>query len=154
MDLTAQAFEVLIMDLTAQIGQATKDRDEKAEAKASNLQSKADAEMDVDDTTATKNDDTKYLEDTTALCAEKAEAFASRQQLRTEEIATIEKAIEIISSGSVSGAADKHLPALVQKTSFAQLRSDARSPNQQRVAVYLQEQAKKTSSRILSAVAE
>merc|ERR1719486_141455 len=97
-----QAFEVLIMDLNAQIGEATKDRDEKAEAKASNLEAKA-------------------------------QAFASRQQLRTEEIAAIEKAIEIISSGAVSGAADKHLPAFLQKSSFAQLRSQGRSPSQAQV---------------------
>merc|ERR1719238_425195 len=101
------------MDLNAQIAQATKQRDEKAEAKASNLQAKAQAESDVDDTTATRDDDTKYLEDLTATCAEKAEAFASRQKLR----------------------------------------SDAQSPNQRRVAIYLQEQAKKTDSRILSALA-
>merc|ERR1719502_2120541 len=99
-----------------------------------------------------KKADSAYLADLTATCSEKAEAFASRQKLRAEEIEAIEKAIEIISSGAVSGAADKHLPALLQKSSFAQLRSDARSPNQQRVAVYLQEQAKKTESRILSAL--
>eukprot|EP00747_Dinoflagellata_sp_TGD_P159088 gnl/TRDRNA2_/TRDRNA2_177868_c20_seq12.p1 gnl/TRDRNA2_/TRDRNA2_177868_c20~~gnl/TRDRNA2_/TRDRNA2_177868_c20_seq12.p1 ORF type:complete len:621 (+),score=252.12 gnl/TRDRNA2_/TRDRNA2_177868_c20_seq12:3-1865(+) len=148
-----QAFEVLIMDMNAQIGQATKQRDEKAEAKASNLQAKAQAESDVDDTTATRDDDTKYLEDVTATCAEKAEAFASRQKLRAEEIEAIEKAIEIVSSGAVSGAADKHLPAMIQGSSFAQLRSDTRAPAQQRVVTYLQEQAEALHSRVLSAVA-
>merc|ERR1719502_2046939 len=100
-----------------------------------------------------KKADSAYLADLTATCSEKAAAFESRQQLRAEEIEAIEKAIEIISSGAVSGAADKHLPALLEKSSFAQLRSDARSPNQKRVAIYRQEQAKKTSSRILSALA-
>merc|ERR1719247_903217 len=128
-----QAFEMLAMDLNAQIEQVTRDNDEKTAAKASDLQSKATAEGDLADTTATRNDDTKYLEDLTATCAEKASAYAERQQLRTEEIAAIEKAIEIISSGAVSGAADKHLPALLQKSSFAQLRSDAKSPSQARV---------------------
>merc|ERR1719487_1110927 len=141
------------MDLNAQITQDTRDRDEKAEAKASNLQSKADAEGDLQDTTDTRNADTKYLKDLTATCQEKAAAFESRQQLRAEEIEAIEKAIEIISSGSVSGAADKHLPALVQKSSFAQLRSDGRSPTQKRVEGFLQQQAQKAGSRLLAALA-
>merc|ERR1719235_1908046 len=131
-----QAFEMLVMDLQAQIDQATSDKDEKSEAKAAKLQAKATAEGDVEDTTATRDADAKYLADLTATCEEKASAFASRQQLRAEEIVAIEKAIEIISSSSVSGAADKHLPALVQ-TSLAQLRSDSHSPSQARVAAYL-----------------
>merc|ERR1719428_173277 len=117
------------------------------------MQSKASAEGDLEDTTSDRDADVKYLKDLMAECSQKAAAFEKKQQLRAEEIEAIEKAVEIISSGSVSGAADKHLPALIQKSSFAQLRSDSRSPNQQRVAVYLQEQAKKTSSRILSALA-
>merc|ERR1719453_2715313 len=115
---------MLVMDLQAQVDQNTRDKDEKSEAKADKLQAKATAEGDLDDTTTTRDADAKYLEDLTATCEQKAAAFESRQQLRAEEIVAIEKAVEIISSGSVSGAADKHLPALAQ-TSLAQLRSDA-----------------------------
>jgi len=65
----------------------------------------------------------------------------------------IEKAIEIMSSGSVSGAADKHLPGFVQ-TSLMQLRSDgSRSPTQDRVARYLREKAKALNSRVLLSLA-
>jgi len=64
----------------------------------------------------------------------------------------IEKAIEIISSGAVAGAAEKHLPQLVQ-TSFAQLRHEGRSPMQARVASYLRIQGSQLNSRILSALA-
>merc|ERR1719498_632506 len=39
------------------------------------------------------------------------------------------------------------------QTSFAQLRSDSRNPAQARVAAYLQEQATKVGSRVLSALA-
>merc|ERR1719181_1671074 len=126
------------MDLNGQIEQNTADKDEKTESKAENLQSKATAEGDLQDTTATRDDDTKYLEDLTATCAQKASDFAERQQLRAEEIVAIEKAIEIISSGAVAGAAGKHLPSLLQQSSFAQLRSDTRSPSQVQVAAFLQ----------------
>merc|ERR1719329_1513306 len=146
------AYDMLMQDLNAQIDQATKDRDAKAESKADTLQSKADAQGDLQDTTTTRAEDEKYLADLTATCEQKASDFESRQQLRAEEIEAIEKAIEIVSSGAVAGNADKHLPGLVQ-TSFAQLRADAASMNQQRVASYLRKQADSLGCRVLSALA-
>lgn len=127
------AYDMLMQDLKAQIDQATKDRDAKAEMKAKRLQQKADAQGDLKDTTTTRDADSKYLADLTATCEEKASAFESRQQLRADEIVAVEKAIEIISSGAVSGNADKHLPGLMQTSSFAQLRSDLATQAQARV---------------------
>merc|ERR1712061_30215 len=95
------AYDMLMQDLTAQIEQATQDREEKAELKAKTLQAKADAEADLEDTTTTRDADQKYLDDLTATCEQKATDFESRQQLRAEEIEAISKAIEIISSSSV-----------------------------------------------------
>merc|ERR1712039_27587 len=112
---TKHAFTMLMQDLTAQIAQATQDRDEKAATKAKKLEAKAKAEGDLADTTATRDADQKYLDDLTATCEVKATDFESRQQLRTEELEAIAKAIEIISSNAVSGNADKYLPTLVQK---------------------------------------
>jgi len=149
------AYDMLMQDLKVQIGQATADRDSKAESKAKKLQAKADASGDLTDTTATKNADSKYLADLTATCEQKASDFESRQQLRADEIVAIEKAIEIISSGAVAGNADKHLPAMVQKaTALAQLRAGSVSKAQNRVAEYLKSQATKLNSRVLSAVAD
>jgi len=147
------AYDMLMQDLKAQIAQATQDRDEKAETKAKTLQHKADAEGDLKDTTTTRDADAKYLADLTATCEQKASDFESRQQLRADEIVAIEKAIEIISSGAVSGNADKHLPGLLQTSSFAQLRSDLSTQAQARVAVYLQSRAKQLNSRVLATVA-
>jgi hypothetical protein len=91
-----------------------------------------------------------------ATCTQKANDFEARQQLRAEEIEAIEKAIEIISSSAVSGAADKHLPSLFQQkaASLAQLRSHNSNPAQWKVAVYLQDRARDLNSRILSAIAD
>jgi len=146
------AFDMLIQDLTAQTDQAKQDREEKAETKAKKLQAKADAEGDLTDTTTTRDADQKYLDDLVATCEQKATDFESRQQLRTEELEAIAKAIEIISSGAVSGNADKYLPTLVQ-TSLASLRADMQTTHQRRAAVYLQDMAKQLDSRVLSAVA-
>merc|ERR1712050_809392 len=128
-----------MQDLRAQIAQATQDRDEKAEEKATTLQAKADATGDLKDTTTTRDADSKYLADLTATCEQKASDFESRQQLRADEIVAIEKAIEIISSNAVSGNADKHLPSLLQKgSSFSQLRANLNTQAQSRVAQFLQ----------------
>merc|ERR1719199_1269226 len=113
------AYDMLMQDLTAQSDQATKDRDEKAESKAKTLQAKANANGDLKDTTTTRNEDQKYLDNLTATCEQKASDFESRQQLRAEEIEAIEKAIEIIESAAVSGNAEKHLPTLLQTKAAA-----------------------------------
>jgi cell division septum initiation protein DivIVA len=150
-----QAFEMLMSDLDSQIANAQagmeKDRTDKAKA----LKDKASAEGELGDTTATRDEDQKFLDDTTAECAQKASDFESRQQLRAEEIEAIEKAIEIISSNAVSGAASKHLPSLVQQkaASLAQFRSDTSNPAQFKVAIYLQDKARELNSRILGALA-
>merc|ERR1719183_1951940 len=108
------AYDMLMQDLTAQSDQASKDRDAKSESKAKAQQSKANAQGDLKDTTTTRNEDQKYLDNLTATCEQKAADFESRQQLRAEEIEAVEKAIEIISSGAVAGNAEKHLPTLLQ----------------------------------------
>merc|ERR1740123_599835 len=142
------AYDLLSQDLKAQI-------EEKSETKAKKLQAKADAEGDLRDTTTSRDADQKYLSDLTATCQRKASDFESRQQLRTEEIEAIMKAIEIISSGAVSGNAEKHLPTLIQSkvTSMAQLRADMQSGSRMRAAQYLRQRANDLNSRVLSEVA-
>jgi len=149
------AYDMLMQDLNAQIAQGTKDRDEKAESKAKALQAKADAEGDLKDTTTTRDEDQKYLDELVATCEQKASDFESRQQLRAEEIEAIEKAIEIISSGAVSGNADKHLPSLVQTegSAFPQLRADLNMQAKAKVVSYLSKRAKQLNSRVLSTLA-
>merc|ERR1719465_352441 len=124
---------MLSMDLKSQIDHATTQASEKTEAKAKALEASGGASGDLEETITTRDDDTKYLADLTATCEQKAAAFAERQQLRAEEIAAVEKAIEILSSGAVAGASEKHLPGLLQSNSLAQLRAgDRRSPAQLR----------------------
>merc|ERR1712217_604020 len=147
---TKHAFDMLMQDLTAQIAQAQQDRDEKAETKAKKLQAKADAEGDLAETTATRDADQKYLDDLTAVCTQKAADFASRQQLRSEEIVAIQKAIEIISSAAVSGHADTYLPTFMQiKSSLAMLRSDLSATTRRNLVSYLSQQGKRLNSRVL-----
>merc|ERR1719160_1590794 len=142
-------------DLRNQLDTANTARTQKSEAKAKALQAAADAKGALADTTGTMEADSKYAADLTATCEQKSTDFANRQILRAEEIEAVEKAIEIMSSGAVTGNVDKHLPALAQlkSTSFAQLRADAQNPNQVRVAAYLKRQATSINSRVLSVLA-
>merc|ERR1719330_1927462 len=151
---TQHAYDMLMQDLTAQIEQATQDRTEKAATKAKKLEAKADAEAELADTTATRDADMKYLADLTAVCAQKAADFESRQVLRAEEIVAIEKAIEIISSEAVAGNAKTYLPALpqVKGTSLASLRTDMNSQIQSRVAQFLSDRARQLNSRVLATI--
>merc|ERR550537_1177059 len=124
-------------------------------AKGKALQGAADSKGALQDTTTTRDDDAKYAADLTATCEQKSSDFANRQILRAEEIEAVNKAIEILGSGAVSGASEKHLPQLLQQksSSFAQLRSDTVSPVQKTVAAYLTKQATKLNSRVLSVFA-
>jgi len=152
---SVHAFEVLTQDLKAQIDQAEQDRTEKAETKAKKLQAKADASGDLTETTDTKEADKKYLDDLVATCEQKATDFESRQQLRTEELEAIAKAIEIISSGAVKGNAEKHLPsAFLEGRSLSSLRMDAQSRMQARASMFLHQKARDLQSRVLSAIAD
>jgi prefoldin subunit 5 len=152
------AHDMLQQDLKAQIDQATTDHGDKSVNKAKSLQSKADATGDLTDTTATRDQDKKYLTELTATCEMKASDFESRQQLRAEEIEAIEKAIEILSGDAVAGAAEKHLPQLLQaprasSVALAQLRAGKPPSSQERAVQYLRDQAGRLNSHVLSALA-
>jgi len=154
---SVQAFEMLILDLKAQIGYAEEDITEKTTIKAKLAEKMAIAKADLEDTTAQRDADQKYLDDLLATCESKAKDFQCRQELRAGEIEAIKKAMEIISSGTVQGNAEKHLSTLTLMQSkngaLAQLRADARSPSQLQVAQFLQDKAGELDSRLLSALA-
>jgi hypothetical protein len=148
------AFEMMITDLGNAKTTATNSREAKSEAKAKAHQDQADSQGALGDTTAARDADKKMLADLEATCAQKASDFEQRQQLRAEEIEALQKATEILAGGEVSGAADKHLPGLIQKkaTSFVQLRASAHNPNQDRVAAFLKDEASRLNSKVLSAL--
>merc|ERR1719261_977037 len=128
------AYDMLMMDLKNSEDRADADRADKTTAKGKALEAAGQAKSDLADTEAAKAADAKFKSDLDATCAEKASDFAERQQLRTEELEAINKAIEIMGGDAVAGSAGKHLPALMQtkKTSLVQLRAGSNNPNQVR----------------------
>merc|ERR1719420_1355880 len=116
-------YDLMQLELKDSISAAESMRAAKAKMKAGKEADAATDKGSLADTTASKAEDEKYLEDLVAQCEQKSNDFASRQQLRAEELEAIQKAIEIISSPDVAGNAGKHL-SLAQ--SFA-LRATHRS---------------------------
>lgn len=151
------SYEMLVQDLTAQIAHNEQAVSDKTALKGKKQQAAADAKGDLADTTATRDDDTKYLADLTATCKAKSSDFESRQQLRADEVAALEKAIEVLSSGTVSGAAEKYLPTLLQKSarSLMQLSKNSKVTGDRQVAVasFLSRAAERYGSRVLSELA-
>merc|ERR1719473_910058 len=128
------AYEGIMQLLTDNTENAEAEIARRSKVKAEREQDLADAQKDLAQTTADRDEDQKYLDDLTALCAQKRADFEKRQELRAAEIEAIEKAIDIISSAAVAGSAEKHLPTLMQQdegVALAQLRSNEKSPLQQ-----------------------
>merc|ERR1719191_377749 len=119
------AFNMMKQDLTDSIDRANKAIGEKGAEKSAKHESAANDSKEKAATEADLAEDEKYLSDLKAECEQKAKSFEEKQQLRKDEIEAISKAIDILSSGAVSGAAEKHLPgALTQEgVSLAQFRS-------------------------------
>jgi chromosome segregation ATPase len=153
-----QAYDMLHQQLRDSIQASENELADDTQALARTKQRIAEDSATLDDTTASRTDDDKYLKDLTATCNQKADDFAARQKLRGEEIEAVEKAIDILSSDDVSGNAEKHLPAMLQRhrngTALVQLRGAQAMPtNQVRVAAFLNEQAEELQSRSLAALA-
>merc|ERR1719215_871915 len=150
------AFENIKQWLTDSIENANHEIDKKTKLRAQTEELKAGHEGDKSQTEADRAEDQKYLDETTGLCAQKTADFEARQKLRGEELDAISKAIEIISSDTVAGAGDKHLPSFVQRSSvaLAQLRNgmstEAGELLQARVAAFLSDRAKAYNSRLLT----
>lgn len=90
--------------------------------------------------------DTKEHRGTTTSCSQKARSFADKQQLRKDELAAQEKAVEVLST--VPGHS-----ALVQTSAFLQIRKDIGANNSQ-VGSWIRSQGTKLNSRALVQLAD
>jgi phage shock protein A len=149
---TVHAYEMMTMELKDSIATADKTRTEKAKMKASREEAAASAKVDLTDTIASRDEDKAYLSALQAQCTQKSDDFEERQQLRSEELEAIEKAIEIVASKSLAGNAEKHITGGYSAGSFALRGKETASPVQRQVAAYLQERGHTLQSRALSAL--
>merc|ERR1719313_1486833 len=116
-------------------------------------EAKAEAEGSLADTKASLAEDEKFLKDLDSECKTKTFDYEQRQIVRAGEIEAIGKAIEIMSGDAVAAANAKTLFVQKKAASLVQLRSSVRNPVQDAVANFLQQQADKTGSKLLSLIA-
>jgi len=146
------AHAMMQKDLTAQIESAKMEVGMKTTTKGKTLEAEAEAKGDLSDTEASLAEDEKFAADLDSECKTKSFDFEQRQIVRQGEIDAIGKAIEIMSGDDVAGA--NALTLTQKRVSLAQLRSSTSSPVQEAVANFLQQQADKTGSKLLSLIAQ
>jgi len=149
----SHSFDMMTQSLTDTVEQHLETRNSKVVTKKKMEEASGSAKGDLADAQQTLVEDTKYLEDLKITCESKTKEFAARQKLRGEEMDALEQAIEIISDGSVSGAAETHLGLIQKKTTLVQLRSVNRKPTQQLVKSFLKAQGQRLGSNLLAALA-
>jgi len=149
---TRGSYQMMQQTLTDQIDQHKTMRNHKAGTKKDKEAAASAAEGDKASTEASKASDEQFLKDLYVECATKSSEYESNQKIRAGEITALNKAIEIIAGGAVSGASEKHLPQLLQSSvSLGQLRSvAAKKQSQSAAASFLQAQGRRLSSRVLS----
>merc|ERR1719375_84835 len=152
------AYDMIAQDLTDSIARANSDIEAKTAEKESKNEKIAEDKSLLAATIQDKDEDTKTLSDLEAECEQKGLSFEEKQQLRAEEIEAIGKAIEILSGGAVSGAAEKHLSLEQVGTVLAQLRSTSHNTlmdeGVRKVSDFLATEARRLHSRKLGLLAE
>jgi len=151
------AYGLIMQQLTDNIENAEHEIKKKKLLRAETEQAKSEAEGDLAATTKERDEDQVYLDETDAMCKQKADDFEARQKLRSEELEVLKKAMEIIADGTVKGAGEKNLPQFLQmrsRVALAQTQMKQANPLQVQIAAFLSERARSTGSRVLSQAAE
>jgi len=123
------AAQMMSQDLHDQIEGATADISDKTQLREEKKSISAETKKRLAATVTDHDEATVYLKDLRVEAEEKGKSFKEKQEMRADEIEAIEKAIEILSSPDVAGAANEHLPAAAAGASaLAQLRSSGGQP--------------------------
>merc|ERR1719387_3037479 len=90
-------------EMASFLDEKTKKEGKKAAAEEEQAQSSAA----YDETVKTNKEDTKFFDDTKAACTAKADEWAERCRARTEEMAGIDKALEILTGDDAKALFNK-----------------------------------------------
>merc|ERR1719335_410054 len=105
----------------------------------------ADASQDLDDTTKQMKADTVFFDETKAACQAKADEWSERVRARTEELAGINKALEILTSDDAKALFNKSIKPGVAKV-FLQTDIDSDTHPKGKAYRVLKKLATKTQS--------
>merc|ERR1719238_1964580 len=133
-------------EMATLVAARTKKEGEKADAE----KELADTSQDLDDTTKQMKADTIFFDETKAACQAKADEWAERVRARTEEMAGINKALEILTSDDAKALFNKSIKP-GKETLFLQINSESQPETKAYKA--LKEHATKAKSLRLAAIA-
>merc|ERR1719377_73488 len=88
--------------------------EKKKETLATDTKTMTDSSVERDETQAQLADDEKFFEETKTACKAKADEWAERSRLRTEELAGVNKAIEILTSDEAAATFGRATSMLLQ----------------------------------------
>merc|ERR1719377_434494 len=121
----------------------------KKETLGEDTKTMTDSSVERDETQAQLADDEKFFEETKTACKAKADEWAERSRLRTEELAGVNKAIEILTSDEAAATFGRATSMLLQ----TQQRSAVKSDGQQEAYRGLKALASKHRSLRMAAMA-
>lgn len=145
-----QASVAMQSSLSSQLVEATSSRDTKIAQRLSTKEQQSSDQESLRMTTGQRDADVQFSKQLVATCAQKATDFADRQKLRTDELAALQKVIEVLQPVA---AASKSL-AGGRGGSFVSLRKKALSPVLDEAARFLQYRGTVLQSRVLMALAQ
>merc|ERR1719456_2003452 len=139
-------YEELRDTKSAELTKLTETLGKKKETFGTDQKTMTDASVERDETTATLATDEKFFDETKEACKAKADEWAERSRLRTEELSGIVKAVEILTSDEAQATFSKATSMLLQSAqsgtskqqvamkAFASLRAIARKSHSLRRA--------------------
>merc|ERR1719163_2356814 len=119
-------YENLMATKASEMDTQTTTRTKKEEEKAAAEKELADAQQDLDDTQKQMKADVALFDNTKMVCTSKAAEWNERVRARTEELAGINKALEILTSDDAKALFNKAIKP--GKETFLQLQSVQTSP--------------------------
>mmetsp|Transcript_5990 Transcript_5990/g.14283 ORF Transcript_5990/g.14283 Transcript_5990/m.14283 type:complete len:676 (-) Transcript_5990:16-2043(-) len=155
-EMNAQhSHDMVVQDLKAQIKHADRQRSDKEQRSQAKSERKSAAEGELSDTQAVLAEDEDYYAELTSECEQKHSDFSERQALRKGELEAIEQAVAILSSPemAVDGTTARDQKYGFVATSFLQLRSNVKNPDQARVAAFLSTEGARLGSQALAQLA-
>merc|ERR1719158_1568717 len=109
-------FEELTATKDSELATLKATLEKKKETLGEDTKTMVDSEVQRDETEATLAADEKFFEETKSACKAKADDWAERSRLRTEELAGINKAIEILTSDEAQATFGRATSMLLQSS--------------------------------------
>merc|ERR1719421_1820456 len=142
-------FEELTATKNSELATLQATLEKKKETLGDDTQTMTDSAVERDETQAQLKADEKFFEETKSACKAKADDWAERSRLRTEELAGINKAIEILTSDEAQATFGRATSMLLQSSQTHK----ASSPAKAKAYQALKNVAKKHHSLRMAAMA-